>query len=149
MPKLNELWESCCKNPVETFEWKRFEHWRTMHLWICTVSVHWYIAQNFPSNLSCPSYMAFTSKRFLEVPTIESWPEWNLSHFKLQTVGNVLNFSWHKFKTNLVQLCLAVCFPGFCKLWMLLEIHLFCLFSTGWLHNAFLLLHSFYVCSAF
>ena len=45
------------------------------------------------------------------------------------------NFSWHNFKTNLVQSCLAVCFYLFCMLWMFPAICFFFVCSTmgGWI----------------
>ena len=31
LTKLDDHCKSCCRNPVETFEWKSFKHWRTMY----------------------------------------------------------------------------------------------------------------------
>ena len=35
LSKLHELCKSFRRNPLENLEWKIFQHWRTMYLWIC------------------------------------------------------------------------------------------------------------------
>ena len=89
------------------------------------------------TTLLCLNLARLSNHAAVKLPAV--FPEKNMGEILTWFVlEHIFKFSWHNFKANLNQLCLAVCFIC-CFLWILL-ISLFYSLCNGWSRNIFPLL---------